>query len=232
VGLYGLFAGGTIILPLTGIISPLTGMETGLILGIAALVFAVFRNHIFPVLGILSCFYLIYYLPTNSWLRFAAWLNFGFVIYVGYSAVHSRLNGRALSPRPADHDARSAKLGFNLALFGAGLLLIMHVLNLWLGNLKEYQNLEGIDKLLAASQGVFQERGWLASAWKDEIVWFLLLPLALNAFILCPIVIHRGLRARQEAGRLPGLTGSLVGAFLIFILTGAYFIAILVYNLT
>src|SRR4030095_16994013 len=41
---------------------------------------------VIPILGIVSCLYLIYYLPPTSWLRFAAWLNFGFVIYVGYGS--------------------------------------------------------------------------------------------------------------------------------------------------
>ena len=49
---------------------------------------------IIPILGIISCLYLIYFLPPTSWLRFAAWLNLGFVIYVGYGSVHSRLTGR------------------------------------------------------------------------------------------------------------------------------------------
>ena len=45
------------------------------LLVVSALCFAVCRNHIFPVLGICSCLYLIYYLPPTSWLRFGAWLN-------------------------------------------------------------------------------------------------------------------------------------------------------------
>jgi APA family basic amino acid/polyamine antiporter len=237
-GLYALFAGGIFALQFTGMISPLSETTIGIILGIAAVVFAVCRNHIFPVLGILSCFYLIYYLPPNSWLRFAAWLNFGFVIYVGYGAVHSRLNGRNLCPRPAEHDAGTAKLGFNLAWFGAGLLLVMHALHLCLSSWTENKTLEGMTKLRTALRAVFMKGGWLhlegglEGAWRNEIVWFLLLPLALNAFILCPIVIHRGMRARQEGGPVPRLTASLVGAAAILIMTGAYFIGILVYNLT
>src|SRR4029077_3930930 len=46
------------------------------------------------VFGIVSCLYLIFFLPPTSWLRFAAWLKFGFVIYVVYGAVNSRLTGR------------------------------------------------------------------------------------------------------------------------------------------
>src|SRR5215831_8112412 len=85
--LYAGFAAGIILFPFS---------QTGKIvtLAIGAVLFAACRKHIFPVLGICSCLYLIYYLPPTSWLRFAAWLNFGFVIYAGYGAVHSRLTGR------------------------------------------------------------------------------------------------------------------------------------------
>src|SRR5207244_2029956 len=55
--------------------------------------FRVPGGKIIPALGIISCLYLIYFLPPTSWLRFAAWLNLGFVIYVGYGSVHSRLTG-------------------------------------------------------------------------------------------------------------------------------------------
>ena len=45
-----------------------------------------------PVLGILSCGALIYFLPTHTHERFVLWLAVGFAIYFGYSVRHSRLN--------------------------------------------------------------------------------------------------------------------------------------------
>src|SRR5258708_23104547 len=59
---------------------------------------------IIPALGILSCLYLIYFLPPTSWLLFAAWLNLGFVIYVGYGSVHSRLTGRQHARDAVEHN--------------------------------------------------------------------------------------------------------------------------------
>ena len=47
-----------------------------------------------PVLGILSCLGLIYYLPPSSWWRFAGWLGVGLVIYLFYGYRHSRLRAR------------------------------------------------------------------------------------------------------------------------------------------
>jgi hypothetical protein len=44
-----------------------------------------------PVLGVASCFYLIYTLPVVTWLRFLAWLVIGVVIYFSYSIHQSKL---------------------------------------------------------------------------------------------------------------------------------------------
>jgi APA family basic amino acid/polyamine antiporter len=48
-----------------------------------------------PVLGILSCLGLIYYLPPSSWWRFVGWLGVGLVIYLLYGYRHSRLHTSA-----------------------------------------------------------------------------------------------------------------------------------------
>jgi APA family basic amino acid/polyamine antiporter len=50
-----------------------------------------------PGLGLLSCAFLIYYLPPSSWMRFFVWLLAGLVIYGLYGYRHSRLRG---GPRP------------------------------------------------------------------------------------------------------------------------------------
>ena len=44
-----------------------------------------------PVLGLLSCFYLITELGLTNWLRFIVWLIIGLVIYFTYSIKNSRL---------------------------------------------------------------------------------------------------------------------------------------------
>lgn len=46
-----------------------------------------------PVMGLLSCFYLMTELGYTNWLRFIIWLLIGLVIYFGYSIRHSRLAG-------------------------------------------------------------------------------------------------------------------------------------------
>ena len=183
-----------------------------LMLAVAAVIFAASRNHIFPVLGILSCLYLVYYLPPTSWLRFAAWLNFGFVIYVTYGSLHSRLTGRrvyaeasegALSiggavegtgngERLAQHNAQTAYAGAWLAIIGTGLLILMRGLDLWLLALKHHAGMSELAKASAALHDIFQSAAWL------EVSWFLIVPLALNAAVLCPVLIQRALRAKRE----------------------------------
>jgi APA family basic amino acid/polyamine antiporter len=42
-------------------------------------------------MGILSCLYLMYYLPLRTWMRLLIWLAIGMVIYFGYGRRHSKL---------------------------------------------------------------------------------------------------------------------------------------------
>jgi energy-coupling factor transporter transmembrane protein EcfT len=44
-----------------------------------------------PVLGLLSCFYLMTELGYTNWLRFLIWLVIGLVIYFTYSYKNSKL---------------------------------------------------------------------------------------------------------------------------------------------
>ena len=45
-----------------------------------------------PVLGILSCSWLILSLPPSAWIRFGVWLVIGLIVYACYGYRHSRLN--------------------------------------------------------------------------------------------------------------------------------------------
>lgn len=63
---------------------------------ILAIVIAVFsflkRFSLIPVLGLLSCFYLMTELGWVNWLRFLIWLGLGLVIYFSYSYKNSKLH--------------------------------------------------------------------------------------------------------------------------------------------
>ena len=182
---------------------------------------------VIPILGIISCLYLIYFLPPTSWLRFAAWLNFGFVIYIGYGAVHSRLTGRHHAGRPAEHDARTAYVGSWLAIIGIALLIFMRGFDVWLDALKAREAMGGASKMPSALGDVFKSAPWL------EVSWFLIVPLALNALVLCPIIIRRALRAGREGGNegQAGITASsLMVAIVLLVLTLIYFLLLLKHN--
>jgi APA family basic amino acid/polyamine antiporter len=63
-----------------------------IILSAVLTVFAFLRNlSLIPVLGLLSCFYLMTELGYTNWLRFLIWLVIGLVIYFTYSYKHSVL---------------------------------------------------------------------------------------------------------------------------------------------
>jgi len=51
-----------------------------------------------PVLGLLTCLYLMSQLGTTNWLRFALWLGAGLVIYFLYGRRFSKLNRAATVP--------------------------------------------------------------------------------------------------------------------------------------
>ena len=50
-----------------------------------------------PVMGLLSCFYLMAQESHTNWLRFAIWLVIGLCIYFTYGFKHSRLNAETIS---------------------------------------------------------------------------------------------------------------------------------------
>ena len=54
---------------------------------------------VFPVLGILSCLYLMLSLAVLTWVRFLVWLNIGMVIYWFYGRQHSPLRDAAEAAR-------------------------------------------------------------------------------------------------------------------------------------
>ncbi len=161
--------------------------------------FKVPGGHIIPVLGIISCLYLIYFLPTTSWLRFAAWLNLGFVVYVGYGSVRSRLTGEEGSGDRQEHASRTAFTGAILGLIGTGLLFFMHATGLFLGAVRDGASAG------EAMSNIFTAANWLG---KD---WFMIVPLALNAVALFPVVVIRALRGKGKESRASIAIAAVIG---------------------
>jgi APA family basic amino acid/polyamine antiporter len=59
-------------------------------------------GYLIPVLGVLSCLYLMLSLPAATWVRFLGWLDIGILIYWFYGRTHSPLaDQNELAARPA-----------------------------------------------------------------------------------------------------------------------------------
>ncbi|HEX7755530.1 MAG TPA: amino acid permease, partial [Niabella sp.] len=67
-----------------------------LVLATVITLLTVLRNYSFvPVMGVLSCLYLLIEIPAISWLWFFAWMAIGLTIYFLYGYRHSNLAGKA-----------------------------------------------------------------------------------------------------------------------------------------
>lgn len=75
---------------------------------------------VIPVLGILSCSYLMLSLPVLTWVRFLVWLDLGMVIYWFYGRTHSPL------VNAAEASARTPMQSLGNFINTLGLLLIFN----------------------------------------------------------------------------------------------------------
>jgi len=76
-----------------------------------------------PMLGAVSCLFLMYYLPPTSWWRFVAWLMIGLSVYLSYSYSRSNI-GRGL--RPEKTPGWLMLLGLGSLLIAVGILIVPH----------------------------------------------------------------------------------------------------------
>lgn len=58
-----------------------------------------------PILGILSCGYLMVNLPLVTWIRFVVWMMIGFIIYFSYSRFHSKLSRQSDNMQSDDQNS-------------------------------------------------------------------------------------------------------------------------------
>ncbi len=94
-----------------------------IILSAVLTVMAFIKNlSLIPVLGLLSCFYLMTELGYLNWIRFLAWLLIGMVIYISYSYKHSKL-AETVSPNHTK--------SIFIARFGALAALIVALILYW-----------------------------------------------------------------------------------------------------
>jgi hypothetical protein len=75
---------------------------------------------VFPILGIVSCAYLMLSLPILTWVRFLVWLDLGMIIYWAYGRTHSPL------VNPAESSARTPMQSLANFISTFGLLLVFN----------------------------------------------------------------------------------------------------------
>jgi APA family basic amino acid/polyamine antiporter len=83
-----------------------------------------FGPFFFPLLGAVSCFFLMYYLPPASWWRFIGWLVLGLSIYTSYGYTRSSIGQQIGRPKRSPPSLKVAALGFFLT--ACGLFTIPH----------------------------------------------------------------------------------------------------------
>ena len=92
--------------------------------------FRVAGGHTIPVLGVLSCLYLMVSLSVMTWVRFLGWLDLGMVIYWFYGRTHSPLHDRAeAAARSATENVANflKMLGFMMLFNGFCITLLAYL---------------------------------------------------------------------------------------------------------
>jgi APA family basic amino acid/polyamine antiporter len=82
--------------------------------------FKVPGGYVIPVLGVVSCTYLMLSLTVMTWVRFLVWLDLGMILYWFYGRTHSQLADKA------EAAARSAAENFGNFLKMAGYMLVFN----------------------------------------------------------------------------------------------------------
>jgi APA family basic amino acid/polyamine antiporter len=82
---------------------------------------------VFPILGILSCAYLMLSLPVITWVRFLVWLDIGLLIYWFYGRTHSPLADQQEASRrtPLQALANFITIAGLLLIFNAACITIL-----------------------------------------------------------------------------------------------------------
>ncbi len=88
---------------------------------------------ILPILGVLSCLYLMVNLTVMTWVRFLIWLDLGMIIYWFYGRTHSPLVDRAEIARQtgAEKVGNFLKVAGYMLLFNGFCILLLGLLTKW-----------------------------------------------------------------------------------------------------
>jgi APA family basic amino acid/polyamine antiporter len=106
---------------------------------------------ILPVLGVLSCVYLMVNLTVMTWVRFLVWLDFGMIIYWFYGRTHSPLVDAAEAGRRTAGESLANFLTISgcMLLFNGFAILLLGLLTQWGVTTEELAKWHELDALLS-----------------------------------------------------------------------------------
>jgi basic amino acid/polyamine antiporter, APA family len=95
--------------------------------------FKVAGGPVIPVLGVISCLYLMVSLSVMTWVRFLVWLDLGMLIYWFYGRTHSPLVNpvEAATRSGAEGFANLMKIAGYLLLFNGAAITLLALLTEW-----------------------------------------------------------------------------------------------------
>ncbi len=106
---------------------------------------------VFPILGVVSCVYLMVNLTVMTWVRFLVWLDLGMVIYWFYGRTHSPLVNRAeTAARSASENlANFLKMVGYMLLFNGFCITLLALLTEWGVTKEELAKWHELDAVLS-----------------------------------------------------------------------------------
>jgi APA family basic amino acid/polyamine antiporter len=106
---------------------------------------------LFPVLGVISCVYLMVNLTVMTWVRFLVWLDLGMIIYWFYGRTHSPLVDHAEAARRsgAENLANFLKIAGYMLLFNGFCITLLALLTEWGVTKEELAKWHELDSVLS-----------------------------------------------------------------------------------
>src|SRR5688572_7406468 len=106
---------------------------------------------VFPILGVMSCLYLMVNLTVMTWVRFLVWLDLGMIIYWFYGRVHSPLADPAEVARQsgAEKLANFLTVAGYMLLFNGFSIMLLGLLTEWGVTTEELAKWHELDVVLS-----------------------------------------------------------------------------------
>ena len=112
--------------------------------------FRVPGGHIIPVLGVISCTYLMIALTVMTWVRFLVWLDLGMIIYWFYGRTHSQLANSAEAAARSGLESASnfLKMAGYMLVFNGFCITLLGLMTEWGVTTEELAKWHELDAVL------------------------------------------------------------------------------------